>query len=205
MGWLKRMKERRNAYDDLLYVIRTNPATENADAWSVSKLTRETAVQARKFISRNTLKHSDISPVVFNILSTYSDAETRLLILMRNFDRAVELGWRYAPSASKFILEAIDENRESKYAKDYKELTAEQEAALLILEDSQWNKSCTYSRSQMSRRYTCGKATVEVVLERPQDVAVIIEVARVTDVTHAAHLIAVLDGEIQSALGSGAL
>jgi hypothetical protein len=205
MGWLKKVKERRNAYDDLLYVIRTNPATAGADGWSISKLSRETAIQARKFISRNTLKHTDISSVVFNILSRYSDAETRMLIVMRNFDHAVELGWRYAPSASTFILDAIDEHRESRYSKDYTELTPEQEAALLILEDSQWDKSCTYGHSRMSRKYTCGKAAVEVTLERPQDVAAIIEVARATDVTHAAHLIAVLDGEIQSALGSGAL
>lgn len=205
MGWFKKLKERRNAYDDLLHVIRANPVTAGADGWSVSKLSRETAVEARKFISRNTLKHTDISSVVVGILNKYSDAETRLLIVMRNFDRAVELGWLYAPSASTFILNAIDEHRGYRYSENYTELTLEQEAALLLLEDSQWNKTCTYGRSQMFRRYTCGEAAVEVTLERPHDVAAIIEIARATDVTHSAQLIAILDGEIQTALGSGAL
>lgn len=200
MGWIKNIKERRNAKDDLLYVLHTNPATAGADGWAVAKISPETAILTRKFITRHALKHKDVSHAVLRVLNKYHDAETRINIVLRNFDYAVGLGWSHAPSAFSFILDAIDEYRESIYRKDRKELTTEQEQALMLLEDSQWIKS-----EPLTRRYTCSRTVIDMVIQRPQDVAAITEIAEATDVTHKAQLLALLDGEIEPALGSGVL
>lgn len=209
MKWVKKLKEKRNAHEDLYYVLSHNPATrhvDNSNIWQgVKKLSRSTAIDARKLISRNILNHTDIAMSVLGVLENYFDADTRMQIVLRNFDHAVALGWLYTPDTFRITLESIDEVRESRYSKDYTALTPEQESALLILGDSQWIKETTYGSCYKKRPYEYSEAVSAVTVQRPQDVAAIIKIAQSTEVTHAAHLVAVLDGEISSVLGDGAL
>jgi hypothetical protein len=202
-------KERRTAHQDLYGVIKNDPETanlEDGDLWhGISKLPSSTAVEARKFITNNSSVHPGFAMAVVGILQNYFDANRRITTVMRNFDHAVDLGWLYAPAAFRIILESIDEAHDYPHETDGMEFTAEQESALLVLGDSQWDKSGTYGTSNTRRLYDCGNAVVSVVLERPHEIDAIIDVARKTDISHSAHLISILDGEITMVLGEGAL
>lgn len=203
------IKERRTAHQDLYMVVKNDPATENlaeGDLWhAISKLPAATAVETRKFIARNSSTHPGFATEVVGVLQNYFDANRRIRIVMRNFDHAVSLGWLYAPAAFNLILESIDEVHNYPHDTGKAEFTAEQEAALLTLGDSQWNKTCTYGTRNMTRVYDCGYAVQDVALERPHEIDAIINVARRKDISHAAHLTAILDGEITMVLGEGAL
>lgn len=199
--WAKGYRERRAGLDDLMRLMRTHTPHE---AWrihhGISKLTPATRVALRKFIESHTAAFSDVARAVFTVLDKYSDAETRILIVMRNYDHAMELGWKYAPTSIPMILEGIDEAREW-----LTNLTPEQESALLVLEDSQWVKKYTINGGGMQRSYQYHPSVRTVVLERPQDIDRIIDAARHGNPQHAAHLTALLDGTIHTPLSEGAL
>lgn len=203
------VKERRTAHQALYRVIKNDPETESledGDLWdAISKLPASTAVDTHKFIANNSSVHPGFAMGVVGVLQNYFDADRRIRTVMRNFDNAIDLGWLYAPAAFRLILESIDEVHDYPHKTDGVEFTAEQESALLILGDSQWNKSCTYGTSNTTRVYDCGNAVQDVVLERPHEIDAIIDVARKTDISHSAHLTAILDGEITMVLGEGAL
>ena len=205
--WIKKIKERYNAYDDLIYVLSNDPAVvrggkAGAARQVVTKLSPATAIKVREFINRNILRHQGIAANMLVILENYFDAEPRVNLVIRNFDHAVGLGWS---DATNFVLEATDESREILSSQNV-ELTPEQETALIILGDAEWRKGFhPASAERYTQGYALGGAVREVVLARPHDIAAIIEIMQNAEIKHAAHLTAVLDGEIVPTLGAGVL
>lgn len=203
--WIKSRLEHRTAKDDLHNAFKADHSVADGftplDIWQgVTKLSPQTAVGLRKFLNERTEEHDTLAFDALHVLSKYADADSRINIVMRHLDHAIDLGWKYTTIAIPMILEAIDEKRGY-----YQNFTQEQETALLLLEDSKWNKKYTTNGGSRWRLYSCHQSVAEVALERPQDIDRIISVARQHDPQHAAHLIAILDGEITSPLGDGAL
>jgi hypothetical protein len=197
--WIRQKLEERKAGDRLFNELAEHRNVATGDLFFIHKISDATALKLLKFMSQRTPDHDSLPADLVRALSRYSDVASRVNIIIRNFDRAVEMGWTYSPNAVRFVLEAIDEVRGNR------QFTPEQEEALLLLENSRWIKEYTHNGGSMKTKYRCHPCVRGVVVERPQDVEEIIEVASRHFVETAPQLIAILDGDVDLPLSGGAL
>lgn len=197
--WIKEKLEERKAGDRLFEDMKRHRNVYVGELFFINKITDATALKLHRFMSQRRTEHDSLPADLARTLSRYSDVTSRVNIIVRNFDRAVDMGWGYAPNALRFVLEAIDDVRGNR------QFTPEQEEALLLLEDSRWIKEYTRSGGSMKTRYQCHPCVREVAVERPQDIDMIIEVASRHYIQTVPQLTAILDGDVDLPLSGGAL
>ena len=155
------------------------------------------ANKLRKFIEQHIETHSHIVLSVMQVFHQQNNF-THIRQTIDHFQYAVDLGWNYADCAFRMIHEAFVET-------GHMNLTLEQERALIVLEDSRWEKDYTVHGGMMRGGRKDDPCVAQAVIERPHDVQRIIELANMGSWSRVAQIESMLDGSTTKVLSEGAL
>ena len=166
---------------------------------SAKQLPAETCHKARDFIEENICLHEGIASLVVDVLGR-RDSDAALNRLMDNFSYMEDLGWRFAGALAGMVLRSFPSTV------IHRDLTVEQQHALIRLEDAQWDKSFLPVGGKKHRilRLACNDVA-SVVVQRPEDIDRIIELARDRNPKAVDDYLSLLDTGSVKSLSSGAL
>lgn len=156
----------------------------------------QTARRLDEFITSHIEDHDSIARDMRNLIENHT-TDIALVRMIEHFDYAVELGWNYAPSALRFIRDALSNL-------DVLHLNSRQMRIAIAIEDSQWDKEYTTGSGMMKRAYQFHACVTEAAVERPRDMDNIIDVARKHNPQTIQQVYALVDG-VAPAISDGAL
>lgn len=178
-----------------------NPAQEVRESVrkTLDNIDAATARKVEALVGTRRAEHQNIVLMVWDVLER-RDPNYTLNRIVDNFDYIIQLGWGYTGAMPGFALRAFP----SELVRV--ELTADQQHALLRLEDSRWDKNFTVEGGNKSSiRSRDIKEITDVVLSRPYDVERIIDIAVTRKPESAEHYIALLNSDAPKPLKDGEL
>jgi len=154
---------------------------------SLKELDASTAEKVQGMILTHRAKHHNIALLPWDALERLNPKES-LNRIVDNFDYMAALGWGYPAAMPGLVLRAFPNEP---WAKN---LTTEQQHALLRLEDSRWQKNFTSEGGTKTKiRPTDPACVEEVVVARPRDIERIIDLAATRQPESIEHYLALLD------------
>lgn len=174
-NWLKDRVESVNIHQKLHSIAFPATTVSNSEHKDrVRSLTRDEALALVRFVDRRTFTHNDITIGVRNVVECYAGLSAPFSRIIRHFDHAVSMGWKYAPDTFMMILDGLRDADIS--------TTIEQERALVLLEESRWSKKYAYRGGAREERFVYDSSFTELAKARPSDIGRIIPLAQATTI-----------------------
>lgn len=174
-NWLKDRVESVNIHQKLHSIAFPATTVSNSEHKDrIRSLTRDEALALVRFVDRRTFTHNDITIGVRNVVECCAGLSAPFSRIIRHFDHAVSMGWKYAPDAFMMILDGLRDADIS--------TTIEQERALVLLEESRWSKKYAYRGGAREERFVYDSSFTELAKARPSDIGRIIPLAQATTI-----------------------